>query len=112
MKRWGGTIAALAIFGCLLAASSPAAWSQTTRTIKIIVPYPPGGPGDILARLLGEQINRAHGPTVLVENRPGASGRIGTEAAAVEEDDLARRREMRDVALGVNLRLLAVGGRG
>jgi tripartite-type tricarboxylate transporter receptor subunit TctC len=50
--------------------------------IKIVVPYPPGGPADILARLLGEQISRAHGPTIVIENRPGASGRIGTEAVS------------------------------
>jgi tripartite-type tricarboxylate transporter receptor subunit TctC len=57
------------------------AWSQT-RTIKIIVPFTPGSPPDIPARLLAEQISRAQGTTMLVENRPGASGTIGTEAVA------------------------------
>src|SRR5262249_18895484 len=56
--------------------------SQTGRTIKVVVPYSAGGPGDILARLLGEQITRMHGPTIVIESRPGASGRIGTEAVA------------------------------
>jgi len=59
------------------------AWSQTTaRTIKLVVPYPPGGTADIVARLLGEQIARASGPTVVVENRPGGGTAIGSEAVA------------------------------
>ena len=55
---------------------------QTTRTIKIVVPVPPGGGEDILARLLGEQISRAYGLTILIENRPGAGGVIGDEAVS------------------------------
>ena len=59
------------------------AWSQTTaRTIKLVVPYPPGGTADIVARLLGEQIARASGPPVVVENRPGGGTAIGSEAVA------------------------------
>ena len=59
------------------------AWSQTTpRTIKLVVPYPPGGTADIIARLLGEQIGRANGPTIVVENRPGGGTAIGSEAVA------------------------------
>ena len=58
------------------------AWSQTTRTVKIVVPYAPGGVDDILARLLAEQVGRAGGPTMVIENRPGAGGVIGTEIVA------------------------------
>ena len=58
------------------------AWSQTTRNIKLVVPFPPGGGTDILARLLAEQIGRAQGPTMVVENRPGAGTIIATEAAS------------------------------
>jgi tripartite-type tricarboxylate transporter receptor subunit TctC len=65
-----------------LSFTDQAAWSQATRTIKIIVPLPAGGVGDILARLLGEHISKTRGPTVLIENRPGASAVIGTEAAS------------------------------
>jgi tripartite-type tricarboxylate transporter receptor subunit TctC len=56
--------------------------SQATKSIKIVVAVPPGGITDILARLLGEQITRTQGPTVLIENRAGAAGVIGTEAVA------------------------------
>ena len=59
-----------------------AAWSQTARTVKIVVPYPAGGTADILARILGEQISRTEGVTLLTENRPGASAVIGTEAVS------------------------------
>src|SRR6266699_3418214 len=61
---------------------SDGAWSQATRTIKIVVPFPPGGVLDILARVLAEQIGRAQGTTMIVENRPGAGGVIGTEAVS------------------------------
>jgi len=66
----------------LIALSSHGAWSQTTRTIKIVVPVPPGGGEDILARLLGDQISRAHGLRIVIENRPGAGGVIGVEAVS------------------------------
>jgi len=55
----------------LFALSGHGAWSQPTRTIKIIVPYPAGGPTDTVARLLADQIGHTQGPTMVVENRPG-----------------------------------------
>jgi tripartite-type tricarboxylate transporter receptor subunit TctC len=58
------------------------ALSQTARTIKLIVPSAPGGVTDILARLLGDQIGRTQGATVVIDNRPGAGEMIGTETAA------------------------------
>jgi len=61
---------------------SNGAWSQATRTIRILVPIAPGGSMDILARVLGEQIGRAQGPTVLIENRTGAGGAIAAEAVS------------------------------
>jgi len=74
-----------AAISCLAAALFPSghgAWSQTARTIKIVVAAPPGGGSDIMARLLAEQIGRAQKTTILVENRPGANTAIGTEAVA------------------------------
>ena len=52
-------------------------WSQTSGIIKIVVPVPAGGTPDIVARLLADQIGRASGPTMIVENRPGSA--IATE---------------------------------
>lgn len=58
------------------------AWSQAPKTIKIVVPVPPGGSLDFLVRLLAEQIGRTQGLTIVVESRPGAGGRIATEAVS------------------------------
>src|SRR6266511_1317080 len=66
----------------LAASLAPSAWSQPAGTIKIVVPYTPGSGPDILSRLMGEQIGRTQGPSVVVENRPGGGTLIGTEAVA------------------------------
>lgn len=58
------------------ALTDTAAWS---RTIRIIVPSPPGDTTDILSRLMADQISQAHGVNVVVENRPGAGNQIGIE---------------------------------
>jgi tripartite-type tricarboxylate transporter receptor subunit TctC len=65
----------------LVTLSGLAAWPQT-QTIRIVVPLPPGGAGDILARQLAEQVGTSQGKTVIIENRPGAGSIIGTEAVA------------------------------
>jgi tripartite-type tricarboxylate transporter receptor subunit TctC len=50
--------------------------------VHLIVPYAPGGSGDLIARLLGEKLSTLWGQQVVVEDKPGAGGLIGTEAAA------------------------------
>jgi tripartite-type tricarboxylate transporter receptor subunit TctC len=64
-----------------------AAWSQTTRTIKIVVPFAPGGAASVLARLLADEIAKAQRLTTVVENRPGAGTAIATEAVARAQAD-------------------------
>jgi tripartite-type tricarboxylate transporter receptor subunit TctC len=76
----GAAVPAIAVI--LLALTSHGAWSQTTRTIKNIVPVPAGGSQDILARLLADEIGRAQGQTIVIENRPGAGTVIATEAVS------------------------------
>ena len=63
------------------------ALSQTTRTVRLVVPYTPGSGPDILARLVAEQAGRQNGPTVVVEDRPGAGTVIGTETVARSAPD-------------------------
>ena len=63
-----------------LAAGPGEAFAQT-RTVKLLVPYPPASGPDILSRLMAEQIGRSQTATVVVENRPGGGTVIGTEAA-------------------------------
>ncbi len=72
----------LAAAAALIVVSSHGASSQSARTVKIVVPVPPGGAGDILARQLGEQVGHAQGASVVTENRPGAGTVIGTESVA------------------------------
>jgi tripartite-type tricarboxylate transporter receptor subunit TctC len=57
------------------------------RPIKIIVPFAPGGPTDIMARILSQHLGQALGGTVVVENKPGAGGNIGIGIAAHAEAD-------------------------
>src|SRR5262249_10065839 len=59
------------------------AWAQAypTRPVRIIVPYPPGGAPDIVARLMGQWLSERFGQPFIIENRPGAGGNIGTETA-------------------------------
>jgi tripartite-type tricarboxylate transporter receptor subunit TctC len=70
------------IFATAIALTNHGAWSQTTKIIKTVVPYAAGGANDIVARLLAEQIGRTGGPTLVIENHPGAGGVIGTEDVA------------------------------
>jgi tripartite-type tricarboxylate transporter receptor subunit TctC len=58
------------------------AQSFPSRTVTIVVPFPPGGGADTLARMLAPRLQAAWGQTVLIENRSGASGRIGTDQVA------------------------------
>ena len=58
------------------------AQAYPTRPVRIIVGFPAGGVADIVARLLGDQIGRSQGQRMLIENRAGAGGVIGTEAAS------------------------------
>jgi tripartite-type tricarboxylate transporter receptor subunit TctC len=77
--RFGRALVAAAV---ALAVSCGVARAQTAGTIRIVVPLPPGGGVDAVARLLAEQIGRTQGATLVVENRPGAGTIIGTEAVA------------------------------
>jgi len=72
----------------LAASLSPAlAQNYPTKTIRMIVPFPPGGTTDILARVAGQKITEAFGQQVIIDNRPGAGGNIGTELVAKAAPD-------------------------
>jgi len=74
-------IAALLFAGAVNAQTWPA------KTIKIIVPYPPGGTSDILARALAPGLQAALGQPIIVENKPGATGNVGADFVAKSPPD-------------------------
>src|ERR1700716_2871054 len=86
-KMLAAARAAAAVLGLGAPFGPSSAFAQPSKTLKIIVPYTPGSGPDIISRLMGEQIQKAGGPTVVVENRPGGGMTIGTEAAARAEPD-------------------------
>ena len=70
----------------LLAGASPAQ-SYPARAIRLIVPFPPGGATDTTSRIMAHWLSQSLGQQVVVDNRPGATGRIGTELAAKAAPD-------------------------
>jgi len=73
-----------------LAAALPllaAAQSFPSKQIHVIVPFPPGGPTDVLGRLLGQALGESFGQTVVVDNKVGAAGNIGVDAVAKAAPD-------------------------
>ena len=75
-------IAALALAACT--AASAQAWPS--KPLRIVVPYPPGGSSDIIARAIAPALGEALGQTVVVENKPGANGNTGTDFVAKSND--------------------------
>ena len=76
---------ALAALGAGTAAQAADAWPA--RPIKLIVPYPPGGSSDIIARSIAQPLSEALKQPVIVENRPGANGNLGADAVAKSNPD-------------------------
>jgi tripartite-type tricarboxylate transporter receptor subunit TctC len=83
------TVAVVSLFGVLAvgAAASAMAEGYPARPVKIIVPYPPGGPVDIVARVTAQKLSEALGGQFYVENLAGASGTIGTGTVAGSAPD-------------------------
>lgn len=78
-----------ALLGGLLWAMAAGAGAQTfpSRPVHIIVPFPPGGGTDTLIRLLGPRLSKQWGQPVIIENKPGASGQIGSAVVAQSAPD-------------------------
>ena len=87
--RKTGSILLTIMLGCslLLAPAPAAAQDYPTRPIKIFVGFAPGGGVDTVARLVGQEMSKALGQPILVENRPGAAGTIGATATARSAPD-------------------------
>jgi tripartite-type tricarboxylate transporter receptor subunit TctC len=70
-----------------IVAAAALAQSYPVKTIRVVVPYPPGGATDLTGRLVGQKMTERFGQTVVVENRSGASGVIGAEIVAKSPAD-------------------------
>lgn len=94
-----GGLALLALTG---AGSAQAAWPE--RPVTMVVPFPPGGPTDLVARVLAKQLTDQLGQTVVVENKGGANGNIGMQyAAAAKPDGYTVLYNTSSIALSPNL---------
>jgi len=77
----------VAVFLALVVAIPLQAQTYPDRVVKLIVAYPPGGGNDTLARLVAQRLSTTLGQQVIVENKPGAGGNLGTEQAARAKPD-------------------------
>ena len=80
MMRYG-------LVAAMLVALPAAAQNYPVKTVRLIVPFPPGGSTETLARLLGVRLSGVWGQQVIIDNRPGAGGIIGTELGAKAQPD-------------------------
>ncbi len=78
---------AFALLGLLLGLAPVAAQEWPTRTVRIVVPFGPGSTPDMVARLIAERLAHKLGQSFVIENKPGASGNLGTDAVAKAEPD-------------------------
>jgi len=87
-ERRAGTLAFLSTMA-IIATGAPAIAQDNypTRPVKLIVAYPPGGSSDLMARIVAAKFTDLWGQQVLVENKPGAAGAIGTDYAAKQPPD-------------------------
>ncbi len=74
-------------FALLLALVTPAAAEYPDKPVRLIIPFPPGGSNDVVGRLVANQLSEKLGHKVFVDNRGGAGGVLGTEAAAAASPD-------------------------
>src|SRR5256885_2340219 len=86
---FAGVAAALLALLCVPLLSTTPAYSQAypSRTVRIVIPFPPGGTSDILARTLAQKLTEEWGQQVIAENRPGAAGNIASEYVAKSKGD-------------------------
>src|SRR5690349_18428229 len=83
--KFSSRIAATA--ATFLLATAAAAQTYPDKPVRLIVPFPPGGSNDVVARVIGAQLGEKLGQTVLIDNRGGAGGTIGITAAGKSAPD-------------------------
>lgn len=86
ISLWRTTLAAIALV-TVTAGAAVAATDWPSKSITLVVPYPPGGPTDIVGRSVAQGLSEELGQTVIVDNRSGAGGNIGAELVAKSDPD-------------------------
>ena len=87
MRRVAWWVTAFLILGSAVVASGVHAQTYPAKPIRLILPFPPGGPTDIVGRLTGQKLSEQIGQSVIADSRPGASGNIGLELASKAPPD-------------------------
>jgi tripartite-type tricarboxylate transporter receptor subunit TctC len=88
MSNWPRIISgALVIAACMLVSGPVLAQAYPTKALRMIMPFPPGGPTDIVGRLVAAKLSEQIGQPVVADSRPGASGNVGLEIAAKSPPD-------------------------
>lgn len=82
MKRSAERLKRLAVFALVFVALQAAAQGYPSKPVRMVNPFPPGGPLDVLGRILSERLGTSLGRPVVVENRPGAAGNVGAAEVA------------------------------
>ena len=83
--KFRAVVGILAALCC--AVGTAAAQTYPAKTVRLILPFPPGGPSDILGRALAQKLTEQMGQTVIADNRPGAGGNLGLELASKAPPD-------------------------
>ena len=79
-KSWSRRLSLLTLLGLALTPFAGLAQEWPSKVITLVVPFPPGGSNDVVARVVAESARKRIGQTVVVDNKPGASGAMGTDA--------------------------------
>lgn len=79
--------ACVVVLVALLVPAAAFAQAYPNRAIRLLVPFPPGGPADILGRIIGQKMSESFGQQVIIDNRPGGNTIIAAEAAAKSAPD-------------------------
>ena len=82
-KRWAATLSLVALIAgvSIIPIGALHAQAYPAKPVRLIVPFPPGGPADVLGRLFGQKLSESWGQPVVVENRAGAGGNIGRRSS-------------------------------